>query len=222
MKKLFLFLIPVVLLAFAGCHGFGFGCHGYGVRGSGVTKDETRNPGNFSAVDIGGAFDVEINNGASASVTLSGDDNLLKLIKTDVEGNTLHVYTKKNISPKRKLKLVINVENIEKVDISGACDVKVHNIDADKFDMNVSGASKLFAAGKAKDVSLDISGAGKVSANELISKRASVEISGAAKADIYASEDLRAEISGVGSLDYYGNPKNVKQSVSGVGSISQK
>ncbi|MGE5681054.1 MAG: head GIN domain-containing protein [Bacillota bacterium] len=222
MKKLFTIVISLTILVFAGCHGFGFGCHGVGVRGSGVSKTETRNLDKFSAVEVGGAFYVDIVNGESPSIQLSGDDNILPLIKTEVRDNTLYITTKKSINPKKKMRLRIATENLERVDESGACDVNITNVNSDRFIMDISGASKINVSGKTRELMLDLSGAGKVNARDLIAEKADVEISGAAKAEVYVSEDLRADISGVGNLDYYGNPKKISKDISGVASVTQR
>lgn len=223
MKGYYLLLVPLFLImVFTGCRGFGFGCHGYGVRGSGNTKDETRNLSDFKEIEIGGAFDVEVICGEKPSIQLTGDDNILPLIKTEVDGSTLHIYTNKNINPRRKLHLRIATESLERLDESGACDINVSGINTESFVVNVSGASKLNLSGKTGHFRMDLSGAGKVSAKDLVCEVADVEISGAAKAEVFASENLRAEISGVGNLDYYGNPKNISKSISGVGSITQR
>jgi hypothetical protein len=68
----------------------------------------------------------------------------------------------------------------------------------------------------------ELSGAGNIDARELKAKEVRVSVSGAASADVYAKEYLDASVSGVGSIDYYGNPAKVKTDVSGVGSISRK
>ena len=50
----------------------------------------------------------------------------------------------------------------------------------------------------------------------------SVNSSGAAEATVYASEDLSVSASGAGTVNYYGDPKNVSENVSGGASISKK
>ena len=56
----------------------------------------------------------------------------------------------------------------------------------------------------------------------LRARRVSISVSGAASADVYAREYLDASVSGVGSIDFYGNPDKTNTSVSGVGSITRK
>jgi hypothetical protein len=40
--------------------------------------------------------------------------------------------------------------------------------------------------------------------------------------DVYATEQLEAKASGIGEINYYGNPKVVKKDASGIGSINQR
>lgn len=220
--KILLQLSALLFLVFAGCHGFGINCHGIGVRGSGVTKEETRKLEDFNAIDAGGAYNIEIVCGKSPEVTIYGEDNILPLIRTEVRDQTLHIYNRKSISPRRKIRIQISTNNIEKINASGASDISISNINNDRFDVDASGAGKMNISGKTNYIALSLSGAVKVNARDLISDNANVEISGASKAEVYASKELRAEISGVGSLDYYGNPEKVKRNISGVGSINQR
>lgn len=221
MKKVLL-ASALFFLVFAGCHGFGFGCHGIGVKGNGISKEETRSLSDFNSVDLGGAYEVEITCGGTPGITIDAESNLLPLIKTDLSGNTLHIYNTKSINPRKKIKVKVTAANIDEVETSGASNITVENINNDRIKLDASGAGKIYLSGKTGMLRLSLSGAVKVEAKDLIADNASVEISGASKADVYASTELRADISGVGSLDYYGNPKNVRRSVSGIGSINEK
>lgn len=221
MKKVLL-ASALFFLVFAGCHGFGFSCHGIGVKGNGTIKEETRSLSDFNSVEVGGAYEVDITCGGSPGITIDAESNILPLIKTEVSGNTLHISNTKSISPRKKIKVKITTANIDEVETSGASNITVENIDNGRIKLDASGAGKINLSGKTGMLRLSLSGAVKVNAKDLIANNASVEISGASKADVYASTELRADISGVGSLDYYGNPKNVRSSVSGIGSINEK
>lgn len=47
-------------------------------------------------------------------------------------------------------------------------------------------------------------------------------MSGAGKADVYASEKLDVDLSGAGSVHYSGNPASVTKHISGVGFVSKR
>ena len=111
---------------------------------------------------------------------------------------------------------------MKSIDCSGANNVSARNIDTDDFDVELSGAGSIHIAGNVERLNAEISGAGNINAKSLRAKRVIISVSGAASADVYASDYLDASVSGVGSIDYYGDPESTNTSVSGVGSISRK
>ena len=197
-------------------------CRMWGVRGNGNLTDENRDISEFDKIEVGGAFTVNIKVGESPSLKISAEDNLIDYIRTRVHGDKLVIDTRKSISPRKEIKIDITTPSLKDVDASGASNIHVWNIDSDEFNVNVSGAGSLDLSGNAEDVYIDMSGAGSLDAKNLKTKSVEIDISGAANADVYASERLKATVSGVGNIDFYGDPKDVKSSVSGVGSINRK
>ncbi|OGU61573.1 MAG: hypothetical protein A2V66_07620 [Ignavibacteria bacterium RBG_13_36_8] len=212
-KSLLLLLILVISLV---------GCRLWGVRGSGHLKTEVRDVEDFSEVEIGGEFVVEIVIGESRNLEITAEDNLLKYIETRVSGDKLIIDTKKNLAPRKQMKIKISNPNLEGIESSGANDIYASGINENQFRVDLSGAGTVEVKGEAERVYLSVSGAGSLDCRNLLSKHTKVELSGAASADVYASESLDAEVSGVGSIDFYGDPEDVRSNVSGVGSISRK
>lgn len=214
MKKLIPFLVLGAFL-FNSC-GF------WGIRGSGRIKDESRQIENFTGIDASGAFTIKIKVGESTSLRIAAEDNLLKLIRTQVKGNTLVIDTRKNISPRKEIRVYITTPNLESIECSGANSIVAEGINADDFDVDLSGAGNIDLYGAANKLRAEISGAGSIDAKKLKANNVVVSVSGAASADVYAKEYLDASVSGVGSIDYYGDPKKTNTNVSGVGSITRK
>lgn len=191
-------------------------------RGSGVEKTEQRTVGNFTSIDVSGACDVQVTCGGSTSVQVSGDDNIVPLITTKVEGGTLYISHEGSINPKTKLVITIATPNLDAVTSSGASDIKVEKINNSAFAVDVSGAGSVEAVGNTGTLSIDISGATDVITKELHAKKVKIGVSGASNAEVFATEELSADVSGVGNITYYGNPSVINQNVSGVGSITKK
>ena len=198
------------------------GCRHWGIRGSGDLAEETREIEQFSKIEVAGAFSVDVTVGESTSLKIETDDNLLKYVRTRTHGDKLIIDTKKDISPKSKLKVTISTQELTSIDASGANSLNVKGISTEKFYVDLSGACSADLEGCVDNLTIDISGAGSCDARELIAVNVKVDLSGASNADVYASESLDADISGVGNLDFYGDPKNVKSDVSGIGSIDRK
>ncbi len=97
------------------------------------------------------------------------------------------------------------------LDIKGAAKVYVYNIDARNVEIDIAGAADINLFGKTELFEIELAGAGSIDAKSLVSKKAEVKISGAGSAELSVTEELLADVDGVGNLTYYGDPvlKNI-------------
>ncbi len=151
----------------------------------------------FDGLSLSGALEVEVTVGGTQSVELSGDENVLPLIRTRVV----------------KGALVVDSES------SGACNGTIKGISGKRFTVDVSGASSFELTGTAETVGIDLSGSGAIGARGLEAPTVSASVSGAGQIELTATSTLAASVSGVGSIEYWGKPGSVSRNVSGVGSI---
>lgn len=217
------------------------------LSGEGEVVTNTQEVSSFTAVDISVPINATINmqEGAKPSVQLTGHANVLKHIIAKVENNTVTIYCDlddtwtidddEEISAQITLPLLTGLSlsgspdaeihgNIIggnfKLDISGASDVVIDNINVDNFTSVISGAGDIdVKAGKVGTATFKIKGAGDISAFPLQANEVIADISGAGDGEITAVEKLTATIKGAGSIKYKGHPVVSKQ-VSGVGSVS--
>jgi len=215
MKNLF-GLLAVALLAFTGCF------HMNGIKGSGVRKTEMRDVGSFKAIESDGAYEIEVNCQKPLSVQVEGDDNILPLVKTDVRDGVLYITNPQPYHTRQAVLLRITAPNIERITSNGAGNFNVSNVKNDSFELHSTGATSFNAGGQAKSVRIESSGAGKINAGELRAEKVIVSISGAASVDVFASDQLDVNLSGVGHVSYSGNPKTVNKNIGGLGSVSAK
>jgi hypothetical protein len=216
MKRTLLFL-SLTLLLLSGCH------HKFGqATGSGTMKLEKRTVPSFTAVDISGAYNVEIVVQKEPSLEVEGDDNLLPLVTTEVRNGVLEISNSKSYSTKHEMSLRISVPSLDAITSSGASDIIISDVKSDGFKIDVSGAGQLEVSGEAKSLEIKQSGAGDVNAKDLHAAKVNIDSSGAATADVYASEELRASVSGAGRVNYFGDPKTVNKEASGAGSITKR
>ncbi|MCB1025919.1 MAG: DUF2807 domain-containing protein [Acidobacteria bacterium] len=192
------------------------------LKGSGNLVTEQRDLKGFTGIDVSGAaLQVEITAQKEYSVVIEADDNLMPLIKTEINGRTLQISTKKSFRTKNRIKVKISAPNIDSIENSGVTYVSLTNLSTDSLKIDSSGASKVKVEGTAKNLKVDISGASHLEASGLITNEANVESSGASSSKINVKDRLIADISGASSLKYKGNPENVVKHSSGVSSIHQ-
>lgn len=207
-----------------------------------MSKTETRQVPAFTRIDNSLAAAIEVTTKQSPTLEITGDENIVPEIKTEVVGGTLilsHRTMLSSWSSKVPVRLKISVQTLETVANSGVGDISVFPLEGTTFRAEMSGAGSINATGvKVSTMSVDVSGVGKVQmqgsaeradislsgagniqARELALQRANVSVSGVGSAYVSVSQVLDAVVSGAGNVIYYGSPSTISRTVTGVGSI---
>lgn len=192
-----------------------------GVSGSGNVVTENREISNFKAVDVGGIFQVEITAQKDFGIEVQADDNLLPLIKTEVEGGVLKIESEEKFKSKNPVIIKVSAPNIEELEVSGASKVNLNDLNNEELTVDSSGASKITVSGSTANLTVDVSGASKIDAENLRSQNASVDASGASSVNLAISGDLKVDASGASSIRYSGSPTNFVKKTSGASSVKQ-
>lgn len=241
MKNLFtslsVLLAAVMLL---GCGIFNVNPDGKTITPSDNIITENRTVSGFTGVDMSTIGTVTIIQGEKESVVVSGSDNLVELVTTTVRNGVLTLAMENvNVQSMGKediLAFEITVKDLESLTVSGLGTVEMDSLktndlnlvmsgggaialdklSADKVNVEISGVGGINITGTADHVEVDISGAGELNATDLETKTANVILSGIGTAVVWVTDELTGEISGAGSVRYYGEPKTNTNS-SGVG-----
>ena len=202
------------------------------IKPSGVIISETREVSGFTALDIRTVGKVVLTQGDSESLAISGSDNLVPLVVTRVSNGTLIIETKENIAltglhsdnvPTFEIALkdlskltlsglaTVEMEALAtsglEVTVSGAGGFKLDDLSANSVDIALSGFGNVEIAGQVTGQAIAISGAGQVDNAGLECKTAEVDVPGLGTATIWVTDKLTGEISGGGSVRYYGSPE---------------
>ncbi len=210
--------LPILCVALAGLCG----CNFKSIHGSGVAKTETRMVGAFSKINVTGSPEVEITVGSPASLTITADDNLLPIIETKVDGDTLDIGSTESYSTSLGVKLKITVPKFEGASVTGSSEIHATGVSARDFIASVTGSGSIVLAGSADLLDGQITGSGEIKATELAAKNASVGVTGSGRVLVNASEKVDASITGSGSVRYSGNPPTVQKRITGSGQIKPR
>jgi hypothetical protein len=213
--------LSVAAIAVGGC-GFLHKCMGPQVVGSGKVVSQTRTVGNFDRIGVYGAADVFVTVGPETSVKVEVDDNIQKLIETNVKGSELRIECKGSYSTNKGIRVTIATPNLAGVSIRGSGDSTVAGIKGNSFEFEISGSGDAQLSGTADLADLSISGSGDINASGLHAKNVTASISGSGNIDAFASESFDGSVRGSGDITYSGSPKTVKKSVAGSGEIHPK
>ncbi len=222
MKKSICGLLLVALFAACDRVAIHTGESGDRVEGSGKRKTERREVAGFERLLVEGAYRVEVTSGQTPSLEVEADDNLLPLILAEVAGGRLRVHSERGMSTKEMPRLRITVADLREIELPGASEFSLKGVRNESLKISVPGASKFSAEGETGRLEVALSGAGLVDAEGLRARNVTASCSGAGSITVYASERLDASVSGVGAINYAGDPPTVNRSVSGLGRINKK
>ena len=191
--------------------------------GSGQLATQSRQVSGFTSVELTGVGELSIDQTGTESLTVSAEDNLLPLLTSRVEGDTLILGKKPNtrIVTSKPITYTLTMKDITGLAVSGSGTINAPKLTTAALRIEISGSGVITTAGNVDDQSLEISGSGRYLADGLTSKTTTAEISGSGTGNVVASNALDVKISGSGTLTYSGNPQ-VSQTVSGSGKLIKK
>ena len=191
-----------------------------GLKGSGVPATQVRTVPAFTAVDLAGSNTVTVHVGDKQTVTVHGDDNLIRYVTTTVQGGTLAVGQKRDFRTTSPMSVEITVPALDAATLSGAGVLAVTGVATGHFTVGAPGSGVLVVTGTATTLDATLSGTGNVRLDGLAAYDATATVSGTGRLLVNASHSLDATVSGVGSIVYSGNPTDVTKNVTGTGSIT--
>ena len=197
----------------------------------------------FTRIEAGDAFDIEITQDQNFYVAATGDEKDLDDLKIRVKDDKLVIdidnLFRRRLRKNKGIKIKITMPELTALDISGATSVLADGFEADNFEIDLSGSANLDLDIEAENLEvemsgssdldltgasemsiIDMSGASSLSAYDFDATGMKIETSGASSAEISVSEDLDINSSGASSIRYKGTPQ-LHPKTSGASSIKQ-
>ena len=188
-----------------------------------VTKTYKLSPFEEVNMNCFGSVELIQSDEKDGTVELTAPENYIEFYSFESKGNKLDIgFKKRNINidgTKNKIKVYTN--DLIKIQNSGAASIRMDKLDTDKLTVVNSGVGEIRVAGITDDADLINSGVGSIVADNLKALNVKANVSGVGSISCYASEKLDGSVSGVGSLKYAGHPKHLEKRRTGVGSISE-
>lgn len=197
----------------------------------------------FNAIDIELAADIFVRQGDNFSFEAEGSESVLDGIETEVKDGKLYITTQSNWrkwNQFEKARIYITMPTLNglffsglgklelqgkwvgqklNVELEGAHNVYARNITLEALKIEFDGTGSIEIGGQSDKASLVINGTGYIDANDLQVQSARCAVNGLGKLECNVSDELLADVSGMGSILYRGEPKNVRSSVNGLGKV---
>jgi hypothetical protein len=196
----------------------------------------------FNKIYLKGPYEVHLRQSGKCALTIIAKEEYFDRLEVDSDGDELQIELDgKNYKTNRSIEVYIQFKDLEKLEIVGAVDLVCENqiktsnlklefegagnvelnVSANKVISEISGVGNFEIEGEAEYHKVEFSGIGNYESHHLRSKYTIVESNGIGSVKVYASDKFRGEASGIGSIDYYGDPDDVSIDASGLGSVNR-
>ena len=207
---------------------------------------EIREAKNFHGISVSSAFDVYLSQSSDEAVAVSAADNKdRERISVEVKDGILHIgLDNKGMNwgrGNKKLKAYISFKQIDKLSVSGACDVFISGtlkaddltikqagasdlkgkLEINKLSVDLSGASDMTVSGTATQLSVEASGASNFKGFDLATDICDIRASGASDIKVTVNKEMSANASGASDVRYKGNGVIRDLKSSGSSSVSK-
>lgn len=214
----------------------------FGTRGNGDVTEQVRRVANFDQISVSGGLNLYVRMGNTQEVIVETDDNLQEFIKTEVKGDELRLYVKKNIWRSEAMNIYVTVTEFNGLSASGGSDVyskgvieakefelrasggsDVHlDLDVDRFTAKASGGSDTKLRGTINRAALQCSGGSDFDGRDVEIAYAKLNASGGSDSHIKVTQEVEINASGASDVYLYGNPRILSKSVSGGADFHQR
>ncbi len=201
---------------------------------------EDRKTDAFSKITTSGNFKIVLKQGAAA-IKVSADDNLLKIVETEVSGDELKISTKNEICNDKPIEIDITNPNFAAVKSSGTLDLSADGkLSIKDFDMELAGVSKVNLDLTATDVktlangsseinlkgqaaanTVTLNGSANLNALDFVVATYKIETRGDAHCKVNVLSELSVNVSGAGDVQYKGNPAKINNENAGSSSLKK-
>ncbi|MCC2957783.1 DUF2807 domain-containing protein [Massilia sp. IC2-477] len=183
--------------------------------------EQARSVSPFKGIAVHGPVSLTVEAGKSYSLKVYGDPRFIARVTSEVVDGELRLDMKDSTrnSIETSDRVVVTLPELQTFKGEGAGVMRLNKIRGDRLVVNYRGAGRLAIDGEVRQLTLRAQGVGEVDTKALIAQEVDVSFEGIGSVNIYAKDKLNANVRGMGNLSYYGNPRVVNKSVSGIGSV---
>ncbi|MBI3112556.1 MAG: DUF2807 domain-containing protein [Ignavibacteriales bacterium] len=218
-----LFVAAIMLALTAGCSTEDSIVNPDLVVGSGRLVSQDRTVGAFTGIRVTGIANVVIREDPVQALRIEADDNILDRITTTVQGGLLTIGLQSGSYSDITVNVYASMETIRRLEVTGSANFALTSLmQTDSLTCRITGTGNMTLQGSAKAGVFEVTGAGTISAFNLSLEHCWSLIAGTGSIEVNVSKQLIANITGVGSITYAGNPSTVNQTITGVGSVKPR
>lgn len=235
-QKLLVFTVLGLSLFFSSC------IFTPSIKGNGNIVEETRQIKPFDEIKASRGINLYITQDENTKLLIRADENLLKVIETEVVGGELIVRSTKNVRDAKSFKVFVSTPEIKSIKGSSGCNVysetelvsdnlnvsassgcNIHlSVLAEEIDASSSSGSNIRLDGITNEFSGRASSGSNIKAEDLKAKSTEAKVSSGSNLWISTENILKADASSGGNIFYNGAPSQTAIHKSSGGNVIKR
>ncbi len=182
------------------------------IKGNNILKQEEKSVSEYEDINVSGMFNVNIiESQDDKNIIISGDSNLLKYIKVEVENKNLSITSAKSFETKNDITINIKTKKTNEIILNGTINLNIQKIEKKQFSLKSLGCNNIILNGKVENLLLDLQGTVEFNSINLLSEQVTINAQGNSEIAINSQKKLDIKLDGICDLKYKGNPKITKK-----------
>lgn len=169
---------------------------------AGDTVTESFTVDEFDELEIGSAFDVTITVGDEPTVEIKVGENLVDDLRVDQDGDRLSIGLDNGwstINPDLEARITTN--HLSRLTLDGAVRADVRDLDADRLELHLNGASRVEGDGTVGELFIQANGASRIDFSDVTIDQVELEANGASQLNLTGAAEVSGELNGASTLD---------------------
>lgn len=165
---------------------------------------------------------VDVRVGPSPSLVIEADSNLLPLIRSEVNGNTLRIWSDSNIRRSSAIHIIYTTPRLNKIDIASGGRLIVSGLNGDDLRLAQRGSMYSELSGKVERLDIANNGSGTVNAVALSSGNSDAVQNGSGRINLgqVRGERINVALNGSGTVSASGAVQRLDANINGSGDIN--
>ncbi len=238
-QHFFYFTILIMVISFSSCDdGLFSDCR----KSNGASATLEFDLVEVSSIDFALSGNVIVTSGETQQVTISGPEDVLRNINTNVSNGQWQITTRDCFRKYDPVTVTMQLVGLNNVYLSGAGNITIMDTFetgtsqvgiagsgnliwksiSEQIEANISGSGTIMMTGMADKLFGTVAGSGNMLCRDMPVKEVDLTIAGSGDAEVMVSESLKVKIAGSGSVFYYGDPASIDQNITGSGRVIKR
>ncbi len=212
------------------------------IHGNGKVVKQERNISGFDKISVSTGIELILTQDNLEKVVVEVDENILEILKTEVEGGKLKIYLEEGVSHTKTMKVYVTVKQLNSITASSGSEVKtVNKINAENLTVSSSSGSEvtmevncsmvtadsssgseLTVSGTSMAIKAESSSGSELNASQLVAEKGEASASSGSNLDVHVTKEIKAHASSGSDITVTGNPGSRDSDSSSGGSIRFK